>query len=107
MTVEGIEVYNVYIPVRENVHGATAEAVRNIPRTKNVIIMGDFNRAFEWNSEGEAGPRLDDWTEEIQLLNDPEMPTRGARTLDFAFSNNEQAEAGVSEMHSGSDHRVL
>ena len=107
VTVEGVEVYNVYVPVRENVHGATAAAVREIPRTKNVIVMGDFNRGFEWNSEGEAGPRLDDWAEEIQLLNDPEVPTRGTRTLDFAFSNNDQVEAGVSELHSGSDHRIL
>ena len=43
MTVEGVEVYNVYVPVRENVYGAIAAAVREIPRTKNVIIMGDFN----------------------------------------------------------------
>jgi len=55
-----VEVYNVYILVRENVHGAIAAAVREIPRTKNVIIMGDFNQGFKWNSEGEARPRLDD-----------------------------------------------
>ena len=59
MTVEGVEVYNVYILVRENVHGAIVAAVREIPRTKNVIVMGDFNQGFKWNSKGEAGPRLD------------------------------------------------
>ena len=47
MIVEGVEVYNVYILVRENVYGATAAAVREILRTKNIIIMGDFNRGFE------------------------------------------------------------
>ena len=88
MTVEEIEVYNIYIPVKKNVHRATAEAVCNILRTKNVIVMGDFNCIFVWNSKGEARSRLDDWTEEIQLLNDLEMPTRGTRTLDFVFSNN-------------------
>ena len=87
--VEGIEVYNIYVLVRENVYGAIVEVVRNIPRTKNVIVMGDFNYIFKWNSEKEAGPKLDDQTEEIQLLNDLEMLTRGARTLDFTFSNNE------------------
>jgi len=63
--VEGIEVYNVYILVRENVYRAIAEAVRNIPRTKNVIVMGDFNYVFKWNSKGKTGPRLDNWIKEI------------------------------------------
>jgi hypothetical protein len=84
-----VEVYNVYVPVRENVYGAIAAAVREILRTKNVIVIGDFNRGFEWNSKGEAGPRLDDWAEEIQLLNNPEVLTRGIKTLDFTFSNND------------------
>ena len=43
MTVEGVEVYNVYVLVRENVYRAIAAVVREIPRTKNVIVMGDFN----------------------------------------------------------------
>jgi len=47
MTVKGIEVYNIYILVRENVHKTIAKAVRNIPRTKNVIVMGDFNYTFK------------------------------------------------------------
>jgi len=97
--VKGIEVYNIYILVRENVHRAIIKAVRNILRTKNVIMMGDFNYAFKWNNKRETRPRLDDWTEEIQLLNDLEMLTRGVRTLDFAFSNNEQAKTSVSKMY--------
>jgi len=60
VTVKGIEVYNVYILVRENVYGVIVEAVHNIPRTKNVIVMGDFNCAFKWNSERETRPKLDD-----------------------------------------------
>ena len=60
VTVKGIEVYNIYILVRENVYRAIVEVVRNILRTKNVIMMGDFNYAFKWNSKGEARPRLDD-----------------------------------------------
>jgi len=47
VTVEGIEVYNIYILVRENVHRAIVEAVYNILRTKNVIVIGDFNYAFK------------------------------------------------------------
>jgi len=43
MTVEGVEVYNIYILIKENVYRVIAVAVREIPRTKNVIIMGDFN----------------------------------------------------------------
>ena len=58
VTVEGIEVYNIYVLVRENVYRAIVEAVRNILRTKNVIVMGDFNCAFKWNSKREARPRL-------------------------------------------------
>jgi len=60
MTVEGIEVYNVYVLVRENVYRVIVEVVCNILRTKNIIVMGDFNYTFKWNSKGEAGPRLDD-----------------------------------------------
>ena len=88
VTVEGIEVYNIYIPVKENVYKAIVEAVRNILRTKNIIIIGDFNRVFKQNSKGETELRLDNWTKEIQLLNNLEMLTRGVRTLDFMFSNN-------------------
>jgi len=59
VTVERIEVYNIYVLVRENVYRAIAEVVRNIPRTKNVIMMGDFNYTFVWNNERETRPRLD------------------------------------------------
>jgi len=43
VTVEGVEVYNIYMLVRENIYKTTAAAVYEIPRTKNIIIMGDFN----------------------------------------------------------------
>jgi len=43
MIVEGVEVYNIYILVKENIYKAIVTAVREILRTKNVIIMGDFN----------------------------------------------------------------
>jgi len=43
MTVKGVEVYNVYVLVRENIYRAIAAAVYEIPRTKNIIVMGDFN----------------------------------------------------------------
>ena len=107
VTVKGIKVYNVYVLVRENVYRAIVEVVCNIPRTKNIIVMGDFNYTFKWNSEGEAGPRLDDWTKEIQLLNDLEMPTRGVRILDFIFSNNKQAKTSISEMYFRLNYQVL
>jgi len=100
VTVEGVKVYNIYVLVRENIYGAIAAVVCEILRTKNIIVMGDFNQGFKWNSEGEARLRLDDWAEEIQLLNNLEVLTRGIRTLDFTFSNNDQVKVGVSELYS-------
>jgi len=89
MTVEGVEIYNIYILVKENIYRAIAAVVHKIPKTKNVIVMGDFNQGFKWNSKGETRLRLDDWAKEIQLLNNLEILTRGIRTLDFTFSNND------------------
>ena len=105
--VKGIEIYNIYILIKENVHRAIVKAVCNILRTKNIIIIGDFNYTFKQNSKRKARPRLDNQTKEIQLLNDLEIPTKRARTLDFIFNNNKQAKASVNKIYSRLDYQVL
>ena len=41
------------------------------------------------------------------MLNDLKVPTKGIRTLDFTFSNNDQVKIGVSELYSRSNYWIL
>ena len=44
--VEGIDVYNIYLLLKEKIESETVRVIIKIQGKKNKIIMGDFNRAF-------------------------------------------------------------
>ena len=47
--VEGIDMYNMYLPPKKKTESKTVRTIIKIQKKKNEIIMGDFNRAFMWN----------------------------------------------------------
>ena len=47
--VEGIDVYNMYLLLKEKIESKIVRAIIKIQGKKNKIVMGDFNRVFTWN----------------------------------------------------------
>jgi len=45
--VEGINIPNVYVYLKEKNKGLTTKVVRNIlTRGRDIVVIGDFNRSF-------------------------------------------------------------
>ena len=47
--VEGIDIYNIYLLLKEKIESKIVRVIVKIQGKKNKIVMGDFNKVFMWN----------------------------------------------------------
>ena len=107
--VEGINIPNVYVYLKEKNKGLTTKVVRNIlTRGRDIVVIGDFNRSFRQNrGRAQRLITLDKQAAGLNLLSNAKTPIRGTTTLDFVFNNIARALGGLNKIQSGLDYKVI